>query len=195
MRRLLVASTALLTLLAGCSSTEPSTTADDTPDATPTSGLLAEHGLAGKDATEIIDELDRLAVAERPTDLMASVRVDELLVSEASSGEEVALELPEDRFYLSLAPYVDSTHECFYHSLTTCKGELAGEDVQVTVTTDDGEVLVEQTSTTFDNGFLGVWLPRDVEGTVEVVHDGRRGAVPFGTGDDDPTCLTTLQLA
>ncbi|MDP9822944.1 hypothetical protein J2S59_002753 [Nocardioides massiliensis] len=72
--------------------------------------------------------------------------------------------MPEDRFYLAVAPYVDQTHECFYHSLTTCLGELDSADVRVKIVDEaNDEVLVDEVRTTFDNGFLGFWLPRDIE--------------------------------
>lgn len=191
MRRTLALTVALLTLFAGCASTAPK--ADDAaapPSAEET--FLDEHGLAGQDTEQIVDELDRLDLDERPSDLMASVRVDELVLSD--EDDEVVLDLPEDRFYLSVAPYVETTHECFYHSLTTCKGELGGEEVQVTVTDDAGEILVDEEATVFDNGFVGLWLPRDVAGTLAVEYDGKSAATDFGTSEDDPTCLTTLQL-
>jgi hypothetical protein len=54
----------------------------------------------------------------------------------------------------SVTPYVDQTHDCFHDSLTTCKGELASADVQVQIVdrTND-KVLVDETLTTFENGF------------------------------------------
>jgi hypothetical protein len=173
---------ALALLLTGCGST----------DATQQPDLRARHGLAGMAAAEIVDHLDRLGDDERPADLTASVRPGELLLSD--DGGELALDLPADRFYLSVAPYVDGTHECFHHSLTTCRGELAGDQGQVSVVDASGTVLVDEQMTTFANGFLGLWLPRDIAGTVQVTADGRTGEVPFATGDDDPTCLTTLRL-
>lgn len=178
---------ALLLTLSACSDAAEETAA--APEAAP---LLAEHGLDGMSGKEIVDHLDRLGGAERPTELMASVRPDELLVSDGT--EELAVALPEDEFYLSVAPYVDASHECYFHSLTTCQGELAEADIEVTFTTAEGEVLLEETTTTFANGFAGFWLPRDVEGVLEVTHDGRTGEVPVATGEEDPTCLTTLQL-
>ena len=49
-----------------------------------------------------------------------------------------------------------ASHGCFYHSLTTCLGELDNEDIQVTITDEaTGEVLVDEATTTFDNGFIG----------------------------------------
>jgi hypothetical protein len=183
-RRFWVAGVGLVLLLGGCTSGAPDTGG----------GLLARHGLAGQDAAEIIDRLDRLGLADRPEDLMASVRPDELLLSDDAG--ELTLDVPEDSFYLSVAPYVTDTHECFHHSLTTCQGELPGEQVQVTVTAAaTGEVLVDEETTTFANGFVGLWLPRDVAGTLRISHDGRTAETEISTGTGDPTCLTTLQLA
>lgn len=195
MKRTLIASTTILALglFASCSSEETAPAADSRTDAADAgTALLAEHGLEGKSAVQVIDELDRLPVDERPDDLMASVQADGLALS--SGEEEVTLDIPADRFYVSVAPYAEDTHECYYHSLTTCMGELGGEQVDVTVTDDSGEVLVDEEMTAFDNGFVGLWLPRDITGTIEVEYDGKAGQVEFGTGKDDPTCVTTLQL-
>ncbi len=177
---------ALALAITGCS-----TSADG--DAYEAEPLLARHGLAGMNTAEIIDHLDRQGGDDRPTDLMASVRPDELVIS--SNEQEFVLDIPDDRFYLSFAPYVDQTHECFYHSLTTCTGELASAELLVQVVdTATGEVLVDETRTTFENGFVGLWLPRDMEGTLRVSHDGKTGEVDITTDDDAPTCVTTLQL-
>ncbi|MHB1064925.1 MAG: CueP family metal-binding protein, partial [Georgenia sp.] len=129
---------------------------------------------------------------DRPADLMASVRPEVLLLSDGVA--EHSLPLPADRFYVSIAPYVNQTHECFFHSLTTCRGELGGEDVTVRVVDDAGEVLVDEERTTFANGFVGMWLPRDVTGTIEVTQGGRTGVVEFSTDADGATCVTTLRL-
>lgn len=56
------------------------------------------------------------------------------------------------------------------------------------------EVLVDETRTTFENGFTAFWLPRDIEGTLRVTYDGKTGAIDFATDQDAPTCLTNLQL-
>jgi hypothetical protein len=190
-KRLPIVAAALTLALAGCSAAEPSPARTaEAADA----DFLAAHNLDGMDAPEIIDHLDRLGVADRPTDLMASVRPGELVLSD--DQREVTLPVPEDRFYLSVAPYVDQTHECFYHSLTTCKGELGGEDVQVRIVDDaTGEVLVDEQSTTFDNGFVGFWLPRELDGTIEIAYGELSGEADVSTTEEGPTCMTTLQLA
>ena len=177
------------------------------PATTPTSGapapardasgeaqqILADHDLDGMGTVEIIDELDRLGGTDRPQDLMASVRPDELILS--AGDDELSLEIPDDLFYLSVAPYVDQTHDCFHHSLTTCTGELASTEVQVQIVDrSDDQVLVDETRTTFENGFTGFWLPRNIEGTLRITSRGKTAETDFTTRPDAPTCLTTMQL-
>jgi hypothetical protein len=208
MKRLIVATIATAAsalLLTGCAGQDDTATtgAPSSPQgATDPAGssaqqeaaaLLARYDLEGMDTAEVIDHLDRLGGDDRPADLTASVRPSELMISDGS--KEASLPIPTDRFYLSVAPYVDQTHDCFHHSLTTCQGELAGKDIEVKIRdTTTGKVLVDETRTTFDNGFVGFWLPRDIEGTLEVSHDGLAARTEISTGVDAPTCLTTLRL-
>ena len=91
----------------------------------------------------------------------------------------------------ALEPFAD---ECYFHSLATCQGELVDEPVEVTITDADGVVLVEESATTYSNGFVGYWLPEDVEGTIEITQGDLSGNVPFSTTEGSPTCVTTLQL-
>jgi hypothetical protein len=65
--------------------------------------------------------------------------------------------------------------------------------VQIVDETND-KVLVDETRTTFENGFTGFWLPRNIEGTLRVTYDGKAGETDFATDQNAPTCLTTLQL-
>lgn len=157
--------------------------------------LLADHQLAGLDARQIIERLDATPVAERRTDLIASIRPDQLLISD-DQGREAALPMPEDAFYLSLAPYLNQTHDCHFHSLTTCLGELQNADVQLTVTDRaTGETVLADQLRTYDNGFVGIWLPRGIEADLTVEHEGRTATTAISTRDaEDATCLTTLQL-
>lgn len=180
----------LLTLLvlSGCT---PATT---TPTVEGQQDLLTAHGLPGLDAREVIDRLEATPVSGRQSGLIASVQPAAVLLSDGE-GREARLPLPEDTFYLSVAPYLDQTHECHFHSLTTCRGELANQDVTLRVVSEpDGTVLVDQTVRTQDNGFAGLWLPADLTATLTVEHEGRTASTPITTGADAPTCLTTLKL-
>ncbi|QDQ97040.1 CueP family metal-binding protein [Tomitella fengzijianii] len=192
--RALIAIFVAAVFLAGCSSAGSTKSADGRGAAGDPAVWMAAYGLDGLGGREIIDTLDRLPVAERPDDLLASVRADQVVLSRADGGE-VSVPLPADEFYVSVAPYTDETHECFYHSLTTCLGELRNADVRVTATDADGtQVIAAEDLRTFDNGFVGMWLPRGFGGTLTIERDGRTATVPVATGADDPTCLTTARL-
>lgn len=180
---------ALVLLMSACSSAPASE-----PSASPSAqqaALLHKYGLEGKTARQIIDTLDR-STDQRPLPLGASVRPDQLLLSD--NGTQVTLPLPTDAFYVSIAPYIARTHDCFFHSLGTCQGELVGKDLRVVITDDAGTVRVDEKATTATNGFAGFWLPRGMKGTVKVSYDGRTGEVPIATTPDSATCLTTLKL-
>lgn len=184
--RLIVSAVLAALVLAGCAAQ---------PD--PERGTEAANAVeqwAALDVTELIDQLEATPVDERPQDVMASIRQDEVLVSAPDGSQEVSVPI-EEGHYLSIAPYVDQTHDCFFHSLTTCTGEMAGEEITVRVVDDrTGEVYVDETSRTHDNGFVGFWLPRDISATLTVTAAGRSAETSVETGADDLTCLTSLQL-
>ncbi len=182
-------------LLAGCVSAPtagPAPTASATVVTVPADEVLARHGLAGLSVEQVIDRLDA-SEDDRASGPVGSVRAGELIVTDSQG--QARLPMPGDRFYLSIAPYVASTHDCFNHNLATCKGELASKTMRVRVLDAAGAALVDRDVTTFANGFAGLWLPRGIKGTLTVSYDGKSATAAIGTGDDDPTCLTTLKLA
>jgi len=197
-RNLIVVATATLAatlVLAGCataSSPEPASPSTDSQAVD--NGFLAAHDLAGLDTAQVIERLDTMPVADRPADLIASVQPDALVLTD-DQERETQLPMPEDEVYISIAPYRDQTHDCYFHSLTTCLGELANTEVQVTLTNDDGDVLVDEARTTYDNGFIGIWVPRGTTATLTIEFEGQMGTTTISTmNEDDPTCITTLQL-
>lgn len=186
-------------LLAACGGEESAPAPEDrtapTTEAAPQTAedVLAAHGLGDLSAAEVVDHLDRVHPDDRSQDFMASVRARRLVIS--SGDVEGSLPLPKDRFYVSVAPYVDQTHDCTFHSLTTCLGEMTDEEVDIKVVERGTKaVLIDETVTTFDNGFIGMWLPRDIKGTITVSQGKKSGTVRFSTGPKAPTCLTTLRL-
>ncbi|WP_420175468.1 CueP family metal-binding protein [Luteococcus sp. OSA5] len=188
-RASLLALTACLVLAAGCSGAEPS----PAPAPAASASSAEQEALQGTDAVAIIDALDA-SQQQRPMEgLKASVKADQLVLTD-DRGERT-LPIPDDKFYLSVAPYLTQTHECFAHSLSGCQGEQAKKQMHITITAKDGSTLVDEDVTTGTNGFVGFWLPRDVQGTITATMDGKSGTVPFATAQDSPTCLTTLQMA
>lgn len=170
------------------------TVADRTAQAPAVDGPVAQaYGLSGKSVVDIVNGMD-VTNAHRGSGVNGSVRGDHLLLTDEKTGQEQNVPVPDDLFYLSVAPYVGTTHECFNHSLTGCRGEFANTQMQATVKKDDGSVLYEGPVTTFENGFVGFWLPRDVRGTMSFSYDGKTVEAPFGTDATSPTCVTTMQL-
>ncbi len=153
--------------------------------------ILSAQGLSGKSPREVIEALDQDPSA-RPLSLMASVRYDEVMLDDGTT--QATLPLDGDEFYISVAPYENRTHDCYFHSLGTCQGELTNTDVHITVVSEDGETLVDEDATTYTNGFVGFWVPKDVKGTVTVTKDGKTGEVAFSSDPEGATCITTLQL-
>lgn len=201
--RVLPAAAALL-LVAGCSAPDAGSGRTSTPSpaaataapgvatgAADVEALLDEYGFEGGTAEEVVEALDSTH-ADREKGLAASVTAEQVVL--AGQDRQVALDVPEDRFYLAVAPYETTTHDCFHHSLSGCQGELVDTPVHVTVTGADGTVLVNEERTTYANGFVGLWLPADIEGTIEVRAQGKTATAVIATGVDDPTCLTTLRL-
>lgn len=197
-RRSLITVTAAVLLsglvLTSCADSAPESASPSSSNQVSDSEFLAVHDLAGLDAAQVIERLDTMPVADRPTDLLAAVQPDALVLTD-DQERETQLPMPEDEVYVSVAPYREQTHDCYFHSLTTCLGELGNADVQVMLTDADGKVLVNETRETFDNGFVGLWVPRGVEATLTIEHEGQTVTTTITTlNEDDPTCITTLRL-
>ena len=178
-------------VLAGCGSSVDSSNKPVTK-----ANVAADFGLDGLQAKEVIDKLDQMPVAQRPDGLSASVTPQALILTDSKEREQ-RLEMPSDMSYVSVAPYVKKTHECHFHALTSCLGELKNAAVKVTVKdSESGEVIKQESTKTFDNGFVGLWLPRGVKGQVSIEYADKSGSADFSTlNDDDATCVTTLKLS
>jgi|SRR5690625_525471 len=123
----------------------------------------------------------------------ASVTARELIITK-EDGSEMSYDLPDDEFFVSIAPYRDETHACTYHSLTGCQGEMAHTDFQVLIKDKDGNVFINKMMNSGANGFLDVWLPRHDSFDVQITYDDETVESELSTFDDDKTCITTMQL-
>jgi hypothetical protein len=121
-----------------------------------------------------------------------SVYDDELLV--IIGDERVSINMPEDEFYLSVAPYIENTHSCTFHSATGCRGELKSESFFVEFIDANGNVIISENMTSLSNGFIDLWLPRDVEGTLTITQGNLSASKVISTEAGEPTCETTMHL-
>ncbi|MEK3672721.1 MULTISPECIES: CueP family metal-binding protein [unclassified Paenibacillus] len=128
------------------------------------------------------------------TSQSASITSTQLIV-DSGGPNEVTYALPENEFFLSVAPYVQKTHPCATHSLTGCQGEMAGQEFDVYIEDAEGKEVMKQTLKSQPNGFIDLWLPRDQKLQITVTHDGKQAKTEVSTFESDDTCLTTMQLS
>lgn len=126
-------------------------------------------------------------------DVSASITSTELIVTD-SSDEESRYDLPVDKFFLSIAPYVEQTHPCEIHSLTGCQGEMVNEAFTVEILDSDGNIIIDEQMETMANGFIDLWLPRNDNYHMKVTHEGKIAEADLSTFDGDQTCITTIKL-
>lgn len=126
-------------------------------------------------------------------DETASITSEELIVTN-SDESETFYPLPEDEFFVSIAPFINETHPCTDHSLTGCQGEMVEEEFDVYIEDVEGNVVLEDTLNTEANGFIDLWLPRDKEYNITINHNGKKVESEFSTFKQDGTCITTMQL-
>lgn len=126
-------------------------------------------------------------------EVTASITSEELIVTN-SDNKEISYSLPEDEFFVSIAPFVEVTHPCTNHSLTGCQGELAEKKFDVYIEDEDGNVIVDEPMTSLKNGFIDFWLPRDKTYNVKIQYDGKTAESKISTFEGDNTCITTIQL-
>jgi len=123
----------------------------------------------------------------------ASITSSELIVTD-EKGKEITYGLPDDEFFVSIAPFINETHSCDIHSLTGCQGELVNEDFKVHVEDSSGNVVLDEMKQTEANGFIDLWLPRNDTFNVTITQDGKKTTSEVSTFDGDNTCITTMQL-
>ncbi len=186
-RRVLALLAATLLLLTACA---PEPTVEQ---------VLAKHGLEDRNVMQIVWHFESMRPEDRPDDLMVTVTSKELLIQEQPDGTEHSLPLPEDRTYLSIAPYKEQTHDCFNHVLTSCQGEVAETEFFVRIhDRETGNIYVNGLHETYPNGFVGFWLPRDRELVMSLSthadHGWEARDIKLSTASDAPTCITDVKL-
>ena len=171
---------ALLIVLSGCSNSEISKE----------TRLIEDLGFEGLSTEGIITKLGEMS----PTtiDISASIYDDVLIVR--SDSVELKYEMPEDKFYVAVAPYENTTHTWRIHSATGCRGELVEKIFDVIVKDNYGKEVLNKEVTSLKNGFFEIWLPRELEGTISVNYNGLSSITTISTFDGDLTCLTTMEL-
>jgi len=151
---------------------------------------LASVGLDGMSGKEILTGVaDGSIIVD---DFGLSVYDDELIV--ILDDKRVSVAMPKNEFYLSVAPYTGLTHECVFHSATGCRGELKQEEFFVEFIDSDGNIIISENMMSMSNGFIDLWLPRDIEGTLTITQGELSTMKLISTEAGEPTCETTMKL-
>ena len=143
--------------------------------------------------TKNIKELVQDYSASNIENESASITSDELIVTD-NEENQFTYELPEDEFFVSIAPFINQTHPCENHSLTGCQGEMVDEEFDVYIEDSKGNVIIDQTMKSLSNGFIDLWVPRDETYQVAITHEDKIAESEFSTFKKDNTCITTMQL-
>jgi hypothetical protein len=169
--------------------------------------LVVRNRIRTEEEASIFNEFDQIEVKEivsslnmitsERTDISASITSDILTIRVLNDDEknvEKVYSLPEEEFYVSIAPYLNNTHECYTHSIIGCRGELVKQEFEVIFTADTGEILLNEKMLSQQNGFIDLWLPRNINGTLTVRFDNLIAEQSISTFSGDRTCITTLKL-
>lgn len=148
-----------------------------------------EDMTSGKDIKELVHDYSVGNIEAEA----ASITSSELIVTNEDQ-EETTYDLPEEEFFVSIAPFIDETHECDIHSLTGCQGELIDTEFEVYIEDSAGEVIKDEKMQTETNGFIDLWLPRNETLTVTITQDGEESTSEITTFDGDKTCITNMQI-
>ena len=154
--------------------------------------MLEKYDLDGLTVVEIVNTLDQQS--NELESLNASITPDTLILMDGD--KDYSFDLPEDQFYVSFAPYINQTHPCTQHNLVYCQSELTNQVIRVLITQTDGTVLIDQDYTTMANGFVGLWLPKNIDASLQINYQDLSVTIPLTTNPDSDTCITTpLQLS
>src|SRR5699024_9825188 len=147
----------------------------------------------GDEVDEEILELIEEYNGNREATESASVTATHLIITDENE-EETVYPMPEDNFFVSIAPYKERTHPCTNHSLTGCQGELFEEEFEIYIEESEGNIIVQDQLRTEANGFIDLWLPRNE--TFHVTNKQKRKVAKetIITFDDRSTCITTMYL-
>ncbi len=120
------------------------------------------------------------------------VTTEELIV-EFPDGREVHKNLPDNEMYIAIAPYINYTHSCTNHYISSCKAELTKKGFKVTAISNN-DTIINQNITSLNNGFIELWLPRDKTISISIIYGLLGSKEIIKTDKESRTCFTTFKL-
>ena len=71
---------------------------------------------------------------------------------------------------------------------------MVEKEFEVYIEDMDGNVVVDKTLKSQPNGFIDLWLPRNKTFKTKIEYGGKVVESELSTFENDPTCVTTMQL-
>lgn len=149
--------------------------------------MLTKYGLNGLSVKEMVNKLD--SVTDEKYGLNASITSTTLILYD--NEKQYDFQLPKSEFYVSFAPYLNEIHPCQTHNLVSCRGELFNKEFEISIVKKDGTVIMNQKVKSMNSGFIGLWLPRDIEAILTINYNGTTVSKPLTTFTKSDTCITT----
>lgn len=188
MKKLTVISFVLVILLTLTACSAKSNAAINNTIKHPSVSPILLTGLDAKEALALANEW-KISNSE-----VTSFITPDKLHFEFPDNNNVEISLPKDKMMIAIAPYITKTHRCSTHYVSGCQGELADIPVRVLAVQKNGTVLVDSTMKTMSNGFIELWLPRDLNITLTMESMNKKVEGLLTTYSDSNTCITTMQL-
>ena len=115
-------------------------------------------------------------------------------------GSHSSVEIPYDTFFVSIAPWINTTHPCTNHVPTGCTGELINKDMHLVIKdAKSGKTIKNEKINTGNDGFIDLWLPRNKTLNVSI-HYGSNTEIyleakeTISTHTGERTCITSMKF-
>lgn len=128
------------------------------------------------------------------SNLSSTITSQTLTIEDESINKSEVIDISQNDFFVSIAPYENSTHPWENHILTGRKGEMVDKDFKVKIEDKEGNIVVDKKVNSGSNGFLDFWLPRNKKFNITIEYKNKSTNSMISTFDKDPTCITTIQL-
>jgi len=125
-------------------------------------------------------------------EITSYINTEELVVI-FPDERKVTIPQPENEMYVAVAPYINETHSCATHYISSCQAELKKKSFLITAGSGNEQIL-SKTVQSLNNGFIEIWLPRKKEITLKIKYDGKVVEESISTYEGDRTCITTMRL-
>ncbi len=122
------------------------------------------------------------------------------IIASFPDGTRSSIPIPANKFFISIAPWVNFSHPCTDHVPTGCTGEMINEDMHLFIKDlETGQIINSGKVNTGNDGFIDVWLSSNSSYDINIHYRNNSGKLmqareQISTFKSDRTCITSMQL-